>query len=451
MKELAHNEPLLGSERREGPGSPPRRQTPYVTRERIGTRTIFGVSLLWLGLAMIFDGINALVLPTQLAGFGGQTRASLLGIVTFVGIGLGLVVQPIVGSWSDSAVTKRGRLRLLSLAGGATVALLVVLGRTAHPVLIVLTFVSLMVAANALQAVLQPLLPERIGVSHRGRASGLKSFFDLAGAATGFVFLGGLLETGGASSATMGIAVVVAATLVGTRLLLPERPAERMVKRASMRDSFKIDTQLHRDFVDVVLARFLFLLGTFAVGRFLLYLVADRLDIAVGDAGEEAGYILGGLALVTALAALVAGWLTDRVGRIPMMSAGVVLSTLGILMLIWAPDPLSIFVFGSLMALGSASFGVGNWALAADLAPHSEPGRFLGLANIGTAGAAAVAGLLGLLVDVGDALDAGFTPLLVVAAGISLASVLPLRRLRRRQRNHRDQTYLEAMASEGAI
>ena len=54
-----------------------------------------------------------------------------------------------------------------------------------------------------------------------------------------------------------------------------------------------------------------------------------------------------------------------------------------------AGSALQLFLFGGLMALGSAAFAAANWALTADVAPPHEAARFLGLANIGTTGAEA--------------------------------------------------------------
>jgi MFS family permease len=178
-----------------------------------------------------------------------------------------------------------------------------------------------------------------------------------------------------------------------------------------------------------VAARFLFLLGTYAVGRFLLYFVADRLRLDPESAAETAGGLLAGLALLTALGGLAAGWAADRFGRMPLMLLGVLLSTAGILLLALASSAALIFVFGSLMALGSAAFASANWALTADVTPEGEGARFFGLANIGTAGAAAAAGLLGPVVDWGNASspETGYTALFMVAGLACAASALALR------------------------
>src|SRR5215212_9166520 len=169
--------------------------------------------------------------------------------------------------------------------------------------------------------------------------------------------------------------------------------------------------------------------STYAVGRFLLYFVADRLRLDPGRAAEQAGAVLAGLALLTVLAAPPAGWAADRIGRAPLMLAGALLSALGTLLLIGAASSTQIFLFGGLMALGSAAFAGANWALTADLAPPAEAARFFGLANIGTAGAAAAAGLLGPLVDWGNGRTPGmgYTALFAAATLAFVASALAVR------------------------
>jgi hypothetical protein len=87
------------------------------------------------------------------------------------------------------------------------------------------------------------------------------------------------------------------------------------------------------------------------------------------------------------------------------------------------------------MALGSAAIAAANWAYNADVAPADEAARFLGLANVGTAGAAAAAGLFGPLVDWGNRMGpgAGYTALFISAGLAFIASALALRGVARPQ------------------
>jgi hypothetical protein len=51
-----------------------------------------------------------------------------------------------------------------------------------------------------------------------------------------------------------------------------------------------------------------------------------------------------------------------------------------------------------------------NWALATDLIPQEEAGKYLGLSNLATAGSAAVARLTGPMIDGLNALRPGALP-----------------------------------------
>jgi MFS family permease len=104
------------------------------------------------------------------------------------------------------------------------------------------------------------------------------------------------------------------------------------------------------------------------------------------------------------------------------MLGGAILSAIGVALLTLATTLGGVVAFGSLMALGSAAFTAANWARLADTSPSEEGGRYLGLANIGTAGAAAVAGLLGVLIERGGGGPGGGYGSLFLACGLLFAA-----------------------------
>jgi MFS family permease len=254
---------------------------------------------------------------------------------------------------------------------------------------------------------------------------------DTGGATLGFVVLGGLLAGESIAPALLAIAAALIGAYLLAVLLVREPPkAASPPQRSGFLDAFRLDFGRHGAFVRVVGARFLFLLGTYAVGRFLLFFVADRLGFDPARAAEEAGMLLAVLTLVTALGAPLGGWAADRWGRVPLMVAGALLSAAGVLGLITATTSATMLLYGCLMSAGSAAFAGANWALTTELTPPHEAARFMGLANFGTAGGAAAAGLLGPLVDWGNTLSPGqgYTLLFLAAAAAFLASILLLRR-----------------------
>ena len=390
------------------------------------------MSVFWLGLSMLFDGLNTLLLPSVLLDRVGESgAATMLGLLTFFGLLLGMLVQPPAGIWSDRRRPRWGRRGALTVGVALLLLSLAALGLSPGLIGLVIGYLLVQIASNIAQAAQQGFIPDLAAPDWRGIASGFKGFMDLSGALLGFVVLGQLLGEGQNSTALLAIGGVILVTYLLTILLVrePAVPESQPLERVTLRDTFRLDLQQHRPFAWLIISRFLFLLGTYAVGRFFLFFIAFRLGLDADAAAEQAGALLAGLTLITVLAAAPAGWASDRFGRIPMMLGGAVVSALGVFLLILANSSGTILLFGGLMAVGSAAFAGANWAMTADLAPPEEAARFFGLANYGTAGAAAVAGLFGPLVDLANSASdgSGYT-LLFVAAGVAfLSSVLAVR------------------------
>jgi MFS family permease len=398
------------------------------------TRLLAGISVFWLALSALFDGVTTLVLPLQLSAVSDQSKqATLLGLLTFFGLLAGALVQPVAGAFSDKLKPILGRKGFIGL--GVLLSLVSLAGFAAfHSLFAVMAgYMALQISASIAQAGQQGLIPDLVDRDRRGLASGLKGFMDLTGAMLGFVLLGQLLGSGGALPAIAALAILLLAAYVLAVLLTPEdrvdRKAEVRRDPLPLRNIFRLDLTQQTAFVRLLVARFLFLLGIYATGRFLLFFVADRLGLAMNEAAEQAGNLLAGLALITVLASPLTGWLADRLGRLPLMVAGSVLSAASALLLVWAGNASQILLFGGLMSLGSAAFAGGSWALLTDLVPRHQPARFFGLANFSTAGAAAAAGLFGPVVDWVERASPGmgFSVLFILAAASFLASALPIR------------------------
>lgn len=366
-------------------------------------RAALGVSVGWVGISMIGDGVPALLLPHRLLS-GGVTDATTLGITSLLGIALAAAVQPFAGRWSDRV----GRLPVIGI--GASIATAGLLTLVATPAVTIGAVVTL-AGASVAQAGYQPMLPDRLPPRWRGRAGGLKSAFDVGGAMLAFVLLGALVGAGEPVLAGLALAAVLGIGFALSWLLAGRGspPVDAVESRGETGSSL----------LRVVAARFLFLLGIYAVGRFLLLFVADRFGLTPDAAAAEAGMALASLALVTVAASLPAGWLADRIGRRALMVGGGLVGGAGIALLPAADSMVALIGAGSLMAIGSAAFGSASWALLADLSPAPRAGGALGLANLGTAGAAAAAGGFGAIIDV-----SGFGAAFAMAAACSVAGAI---------------------------
>ena len=400
------------------------------------TRLLLGVSIFWLALSMLLDGLNTLVLPTQLSRLVDQgTQATILGLLTFVGLLAGALVQPVAGALSDRWRPVLARKWFIGIGLSLSILSLILFALTRNLVGMTISYLAIQISASFAQAGQQGLIPDLVSEEQRGLASGLKGFMDITGAMLGFLILGQLLGSGSAVPAIVAmVGTLIMTYLIAIWLIPGDKPASGEVAKTNpipLGRVFHLDRRQHADFIRLLISRFLFLLGIYATGRFLLLFVADRLKLPAGQAAEQAGTLLAGLALITILVSPITGWLADRMGRFSLMLAGGALGAVSALLLIGANHPGQILLFGGFMSLGSAAFSGGSWAALADFVPKDEPARFFGLANFSTAGSAAIAGLLGPVVDsVNRAFPGqGFSVLFMIAALAFLVSAFPIRNL----------------------
>ena len=383
-----------------------------------GARSVIGVSVGWLGISMIADGLPALVLPYMMAGLG-SSDATSLGLVTLVALGAAGLVQPLAGRFSD----RHGRVGVLAVGVASAMAGLALVAVAQSLELIVVGFVVTMLGVGIAQAGQQPLLAEHVSPMSRGGASGAKNVFDVGGALLGFALLAALLGRGALAEAMAVLAVTLAAAaglglvlLRGARRSAAEQaawaPAEQRPLPADKPD-------LRAQLLRLVVARFLFLLGVYVVGRYLFVFVAAAGGQSPEAAAELAGTVLVALAALTVVASLPAGWLTDLLGRRTMMLAGGLIGSAGIATMALASGLALLLAGGALLALGSAAFSAASWAALVDGSAGADAGRLLGLANLGTVGAAAVAGTFGMLIDLGSS----FAPGAGFLVGFGLAAI----------------------------
>jgi MFS family permease len=415
-----------------------------------GLSTLIGVNVLWLPLSMLYNSLQSLILPVIVLRFVAPgAKASALGFLLFAGLAAGALVQPLAGIYSDRLRPSRGgrilrwgrRTPLIVVGTFLALAFLAGMTLASNLITLAIVYVGISLTAGIVQAGAQGLLPDLVGQDRRGAASGLKGTLELSGSLLGFAVAGALIKQGHPTAALLTMGVLLAIGMLLTCALVREGRATIPATDGSLLDSppaGPVSTIAHNAsherldaesatpqhagaFARVLISRFLFLLGVYGVGHFLLYYVGDRLHMS--NPVATVGGLLSLLTLITAAFAMAGGLLSDRVGRQPVLVAAAVLSAAGVLVFIPANSLGAIMLGGAIMGVGSGLFASANWALTADMTPAGAGGRFFGLLALATGGAAALAGLFGPLVD-----HAGYTPLFVVAAVAYCASVAVLPR-----------------------
>jgi MFS family permease len=138
----------------------------------------------------------------------------------------------------------------------------------------------------------------------------------------------------------------------------------------------RINWKKHRAFAWLIASRFLFLAGIYGIQTFAQYFVQDVL--AAPNPIQLTGDLLAAITVTLVAFALFGGWLGDRIGHKRVSFLASLVGGAGCLLLMAARTPSMLLLFGSVTGAGIGLFLTANWALANELAPQGESGKFLG-------------------------------------------------------------------------
>jgi MFS family permease len=373
--------------------------------KRASFRDILFVNTYWVGLSFMWNSLHVIILPAVLLHLVPESlKNTYLGLLTFFGLILAMLIQPISGAISDRWASTWGRRRPLILLGTLfDFVFLAFLGWSGGLAWLAVGYIGLQISSNVAHGPMQGLLPDVVPESQLGRASGFKNLMDMIGLVAASLLMGNLVDPdvrhpiGVVSLIAVVLAVGAAFTLLGVHET-PSLTDKHRVNWLALRDSFHIDLRRHRAFVWLIASRFLYLIGIYGIQSFAQYYVRDVL--AVTNPIQLTGNLLAVITLALIFFALGGGWLGDRIGHMRVSLLASLFGFLGCVLMVWARTPETLLVFGSVFGVGIGLFLTANWALTNGLAPQAEAGKFMGLTNLATAGAAAVGRLEGPLIDV---------------------------------------------------
>jgi MFS family permease len=144
-----------------------------------------------------------------------------------------------------------------------------------------------------------------------------------------------------------------------------------------------------------VINRLAFLVGSTNIASFTIFYLQGKLGLVRETAAGPASRLLMFVGIFILILGFPGGWLSDHIGRKPLVAASGVIAALGALILVLAPDLAAIYLGAIFMGAGIGLFYTASWALGTDIVPQEEAGRYLGIANLAGAGAGAVGAYIG--------------------------------------------------------
>ena len=372
--------------------------------KRLKLDQLISINLYWLGLSFMWNSIHPIILPAVLIHLvPGNMKNTYLGLLTFVGLILAMIVQPVSGAASDVWRSKWGRRRPLAVLGtSGDLLFLALLAWSGNILVVIIGYIGLQITSNIAHGPMQGLLPDLVPEDQLGSASGMKNFMDMGGLIVASLAAGNLMPPDAKNPTLIMIVVIVVlvATAIFTFLTTHEEPSTKLVKKEKQKTNIhKIwaDLRGNTTFLQFIFARFIFLVGVYGVQTFAQYYIQDVFQAA--NPVKATGDLMAALAISLVIFAVAAGWLTDRYGPQIVLIVASVFSAIGSGLLIFAVNLTQVKIFGSVLGAGIGLFLTANWALASQLAPKSEAGKYLGLTNLATAGASAASKLFGIPID----------------------------------------------------
>ncbi|MGD0780168.1 MAG: MFS transporter [Dehalococcoidales bacterium] len=365
------------------------------------------ITVLGFATTALWQSLHGVILPQRLLDFVPEAQKNTyLGILTLCGLLLAMFVQPIAGAVSDRSSFKWGRRRPYILWGIIIAILLlpgIALAGTFAAIFIV--YCLLQVTANTAQGPYQAFVPELAPPDKRGVASGVKSLFELAGGVT-FVLIAGYCYTkesgiGGLWVVLGALGFVLLVTMLATVLFVRE-PAVPVVKQrvsplAAISSVIKTDAWKNHNFIWFLVSRLLFYMAFTTIQQFAFYYLQDVVGVADPSAATSnfIAIAAGGMLVVV----WPAGYLSDKIGRKLLTAISGVLGALGIAVIALYHEYNTILWAAGIIGVAKGIFDSTNWALAVDFATKNEEARYLGIANMATAGGAALARVIGPAID----------------------------------------------------
>jgi Na+/melibiose symporter-like transporter len=277
----------------------------------------------------------------------------------------------------------------------------------------------LQVSSNMAHGPYQGFIPDLVPAGRRGLAAGVKTLFEVGGGVALIYPIALLMDRYSTGQGELWLwlslgllAMVLLGTMIVTVVTVKERPGAggaQLSLLSALYKSFKIDVRASPGFGWFLASRLLVLMAFTTLQTFALYFLQDVVEVADPAAATARFSIVAVAGMLVVV--YPAGRLSDKIGRKPIAISAGLLGSLGIaLIFLFRHNPTAIMVCGGLIGISFGAFMSTNWALAIDLVPRGEEARYLGLTNIATAGGAALARLIGPLIDFFNASSNGINP-----------------------------------------
>ncbi|MEU5984617.1 MFS transporter [Streptomyces sp. NPDC047434] len=374
----------------------------------------------------LYVGVPGILLALQIEGIDPANKVANFGLVSGFSAVFATVFNPVAGALSD----RSGRRNPWILAGGLlAIPVMFLLGSVDTILLVMIAWCLGQAVMNIYQAALTSVVPDRVPLAARGKASAAVGLGLPVGSTVGALVGAAYAEDYRTGYLVFGVIVAATAVLFSACAREQRMPARAPLPVGAQIAAFGSALRDH-DFRWAFIGRALLVLGYFAVAGFQLYVLKDHTRLPAGLSAEEAVAILmpvNSVAMV--VSTVLGGWLSDRYDRRKLfVAASAALAAVALLIPALSASWTAMLVFSVVNGLGFGCYMAVDTALVTLVLPSAEDAaRDMGVLNIANAGPQIVAPFAASLIV---SASGGYTALFLVAAVLSVLGALAVRPIR---------------------
>jgi MFS family permease len=414
-----------------------------------GRINYWALSAFWLGVSVHWAAFLTIAMQARVNDLAPlEQRGLYLAWLAAAGALISTIVELIAGPISDRCTSRMGRRRPFILWGTLLSLPFVVLFMTTQSfALLILHFVAIQLFLNWANGPYQAVIPDYVPPHRHGLASAYMGMMTLVGTLLGLALAGALLGEPpliaghlerGVRLQIVGYTLVgfLLATMLWTVLGMREpRWQPRTPDEKRLRWTLFVNILLNEqpNFRWVVVSRFVFNMGFFTALFFLEFYLRDTIGLG-GAAPQHAFGFMATATLTGVLGNWLAGVWADRMSKKRIIYACIALMCACAALFLTAQGLLTVYATGALFGVAWGAYAAVDWALASNLVPTQESGRYMAIWHIAMTMPQVVAPLIaGPLGDYWNAqygLGAGWRWIFALAPLYFLASAFLLRPVR---------------------
>jgi MFS family permease len=367
------------------------------------------INVFWIANNFHWQALLAIVIPSMVVKFLDPAQKDInLALVVIWGTLVAVVVNPVVGAISDYVTFRMGRRRPFLIIGTiANVIVLVLFAfapgwftSTALLLTFIVLFLLLQFTNNLANSPWSAIIADKVPEHQRGKTAGFNGLFTLLGTIIGSIIAGIIVNKNDALPLYRNeivqifliIAVVQVVIVAYTVITVKETPLSKHVtfRLMPVLKKFFFKPSQYPDLSWVLLARLLVMMGIWGVFYFLQYYFDDVLGgpgvrtiiLNTPFSGEQFSgtLFLPALLLMALPTSIIAGSISDRRGRKPLVYLSGIMMTLVCLMFIIFQNQYGALIAGAFFGIGYGAYTSVDWALTTDvLPPTDEAGKFMGI------------------------------------------------------------------------